>query len=124
MFHALYAQAQRQLLAGQLGLNRMGELMVEHTARLLDMQLEAAGAYARIGVDQLRALNTLGGPTGVGQYLQTQRQLLDATVGLWSRDLNRLSGLGQQFNQDMNSATEENVVSMADFLRRSSRDGG
>lgn len=123
MLHALYFQANRQLLAGHLGFNRISELVVEHTARLVDMQLSAMGAYARIGLDQLRALNSLSGPLSLEHYLQTQQQLLQATAGLWSQDVDRLSGLGRQFRDDVSAAAEENVISMAEFLERTGREG-
>ncbi|MCC5856669.1 MAG: phasin family protein [Ectothiorhodospiraceae bacterium] len=123
MLHALFHQTQRRMLAGQLGFNHMGELMIDHAARLVSLQLDAVEAYTRIGLDQLRALNQLGGTAGLQHYLQTQQQLLLAATGVWGRDMERLTGLGERLREELDDATEQNVISMAEFLQRSGRNG-
>ncbi len=123
MFQTLLHQTQRQMLAGQLGFNHMGELMIDHAARLVSLQLDTVEAYTRIGLDQLRALNKLGGTAGLQPYLETQQQLLLAATGVWSRDMERLTGLGARLREELDGATEQNVISMAEFLQRSGRNG-
>lgn len=89
---------------------RLGELAVEHTAKLIQLQLDTTRFYTDMGLGQLRASVSIHDTESMQQYLASQSAVVESILSRMSEDMQAMVDIGQSFASGASSIVPANAA--------------
>ncbi len=107
MYTELFSRTTGQMEQALLPARRLQQLMVEHTARLADFQLQSLKNYSEMGIDQWRALQDVKSPEDLQALLTRNTELVKTLSEKLSTDINELTSLHRLLGEELQKVTQD-----------------
>ncbi|MFG6158331.1 phasin family protein [Halomonas sp. 1390] len=96
-------------------------LSVDYTEKLVNAQLDAGKAYTDTGLAQLRSLMNVKDAEGLKSYMEGQQKVAKDLTERLKGDAEKVVSLQQDFVQQSQKLTEENVKQATDTATKAAK---
>lgn len=92
---------------------RLNAVMIDHAEKLAQLNLDATRSFTEMAFSQARSALEIKGPDDLRNYLSEQTKAVESFTKEFSKDAGMLADLSKSFGDEVQKATQENVVSFS-----------
>ncbi len=111
-------QSTQQLQKALEPTRKLNALLLDHTERLIHLNLDAARSYTALAMEQMRSALEIRDPEALQSYLNSQTKVAQTVGNRLSEDTSAIAEMGKEMGEQVQQIAQENVSALTEAVQQ------
>ncbi|MBK1727184.1 phasin family protein [Halorhodospira neutriphila] len=111
-------QSTQQLQKALEPTRKLNALLLDHTEKLIHLNLDAARSYTALAMEQMRSALEIRDPEALQGYLNSQTKVAQTVGNRLSQDTNAIAELSKEMGEQVQQIAQENVSALTEAVQQ------
>lgn len=111
-------QSTQQLQKALEPARKLNALLLDHTERLIHLNLDAARAYTALASEQMRSALEIRDPEALQSYLNNQSKVAQTVGNRISEDTSAIAEMGKEMGEQVQQIAQENAATLTEAVQQ------